>query len=360
MDFYLNQVLHAFATMDSSLLGELLDPDQTYQNVAQPVFVKKMEEVFREFREEGDEYIEVETGNCCELSCNPDLIRTAYRFVGNKTRNYLDFRFIIEPTADLKDHCIKDIFECNFLRCHQRRDWYGIQVSLWICDDEKPGFYLSPDEVIYTEIALKAEEEIPEGRDYFDLDEVQLWLDKYRSTFNFIVHTNSEKPGRILRWNSFFHFYEGFENYISFFQKWENSLVVEAWRKGLDLPEEVLIEVIMDGEKIIIEEGHEYVYYLLDEKDGYQIPYHLKPLTGKGADTFSDSWVWFRSRQESLVKKYYALTEWETSQYLESWEVVDPESRLKSLTFHWEVREKAKNRGEEIPFGLGEGFLKSN
>ncbi|MBC6366934.1 hypothetical protein [Algoriphagus sp. AK58] len=352
MDFYLNQVLNAFSKMDAQLLGELLDPDQTYQDVPQAVFIRKMEELFREFREDGDEHLEVEPGNCCELNCNPDLIRTAYRFVGNNTLNYLDLRFIIEPTADLRDHCIRDIFECSFLRCHQPKEWYGSKVYLTIYDDEKLGYYLSPDEILHTEIALKAQKELKEGREVFDMEEVQHWLDLYQPTFEFILHSESEMPGRLLRWNAFFGFYQGLKSYLLFFEKWERSLVVESWRLNLDLPEEVLMEVILDGEKIIIENEHEYVHYILKAEEGYRVPYHLKPLVGGSADTFSDSWEWFKSRQEPLVKKYYALTDLEASKYLTGWEVMDPEGRLKSLTFHLDVREKAKNRGEEIPFGL--------
>lgn len=352
MDFYFNQVLQAFSTMNAQLLGELLDPELTYQEVSLPVFVKKMDKIFEGFKREGDEFLEVESGNCCDLSCHPDLIRTAYRFVGNTTRNYLDFRFLIEPTEDLKDHVIKDIFECNAVRCHQPKDWYGIQVSLWIYDDEKPGFYFSPDEVIYTELALKAEGEIIDDRESFDMEEVALWMLKYSSVFDFISNNRAETPMRFLRWDSFYGIYRGFESYMTFFQKWEKSLVVETWKLGLDLPEEVLMEVIMEGEKLIIAEEHEYVYWLLDEENHFRIPFHLKSLVGNGADLFSDSWPWFRSQQEPLVKKYYALTEEETKTYLENWEVGEPASRLKALSFHIEVREKAKERGEEIPFGL--------
>lgn len=354
MDFYFNQVLQAFADMDANLLGELLNPDQTYQDVPQPVFVRKMEEIFRGFREEGDEYIEVETGNCCELSCNPDLIRTAYRFVGNNTRNYLDLRFFIEPTADLKDHVIKDIFECYSLCCHQPKDWYGIQIPLIFLDDEKAGYYLSPDEIVYTELALKAEEEIQEGRESFDLEEVVLWMEKYRSVYDFISLSTLENPERSMRWDSFHHLFSGFSNYIYFFKIWEKSLVVETWSRHLDLPEDVLLEVIMEGEKIIKDMDHEYVYWegLLTHENGYRIPFYLKPIVGKWADTFAYSWPWFRRSQEELLKKYYALTELETNCYLSGWEDGDPKIRLRELIFHMRVREKAKERGEEIPFGL--------
>lgn len=53
-----------------------------------------------------------------------------------------------------------------------------------------------------------------------------------------------------------------------------------------------------------------------------------------------------------MVKKYYALTETETDSYLEEVDYLVGELRL--LTFHLDIREKAKKRKGYIPFGLGE------
>lgn len=352
MNFYFNQVLDAFSKMNAQLLGELLDPNQTYQNVNHTVFIRKMEELFREFRDQGDEYLEVQSGNCCELSCNPDLIRTAYRLVGNNTRNYLNFRFITEPTADLRDHLIKDIFECNFLRCHEPKDWYGVEVSLWIYDDEKPDFYLNPDELIHTEIALRAEAEMAIKEHYY-LHEVRTWLEKYRSTFDFIFENTFEKPDRRMRWESFFYRFQSFERYLMFFEAWEKTLLVETYQNKIELPEEVLIEVILDAEKLIIDQDQEWIHYMLTPENGYKIPYGPPYYLGGIADLFSETWAWFKPQQCRLVEKYFALTDWEVEEFMDSLDVIDPEGRIKSLTFHLEVREKAKKAGKEIPFGLG-------
>jgi predicted ferric reductase len=73
---------------------------------------------------------------------------------------------------------------------------------------------------------------------------------------------------------------------------------------------------------------------------------------GELADNFSLSWRWLKPRQEAMVKKYYALTETETDSYLEEVDYLVGELRL--LTFHLDIREKAKKRKAYIPFGLGE------
>jgi hypothetical protein len=49
--------------MDAQQLEELLDPQYTYQEISLEVFVRKLENIFTDFRKEGDEYLEVLTGN---------------------------------------------------------------------------------------------------------------------------------------------------------------------------------------------------------------------------------------------------------------------------------------------------------
>lgn len=343
--------------MDSQLLEELLDPNQTYDDVSLPVFVRKVGENFEGMKERGDTFLDVESGHCCDLGCNPNLIRTAYRFVGNHTRHYMDLRFILEFSEDGKYYIIKDIFECNSFRSMQKKEWYGVQLIFIFYDDEKPGYKLTPDELLHTEIALKAEKEITSNKEVFHLEEVETWMQRYLSTFGFIMEKTLLYPDRKLRWNSFFHLYEGFEDCMSFFEKWSKSLLVQASQEDLELEEDVLIEVILEAEKILKDEGHEYTLYVLQKEESYRIRYWLRYLIGGIADTFSTSWVWFKAQQQPLLRKFYALTEPETVQFLNSWGDVDPESSIRSLTFHLDIRRKAEERGELIPFGLGEDNL---
>jgi len=53
--------------------------------------------------------------------------------------------------------------------------------------------------------------------------------------------------------------------------------------------------------------------------------------------------------QEKLVKKYYALNEAETDEFIEAEDYLDPELTLKLLFFHMDIRKKARENGEYIP-----------
>lgn len=354
MDFYLNQVLSAFSSMDAEELSELLNPESTYQDLPKDLFVRRVEETFKEFKKAGDVFLEVGSGICCNLTCNPNLIRTAYRFTGDKTRNYLDFRFIVELTDDGKDHSIVDIFECYSLRCNERKDWYGRQVRLIIFEDEMPGYRGSPDEVIQTEIALRAGSEFIEGKDKLNLDDADAWILKYMPTYEFFKENGEFESYKSWSWNNFYSVFGAIQHSLSFFKKWEKSLVVAASDRNLDLPEDTLIEIILDGEGILKEKGEEYFVLAFKEEKSFQIALYSFPLAGNLVDIFYRSWDWFAPRQEALVKKYFALTETETDDFMEDIDELTTAVNIRLLSFHLDIRKRAKERGEDIPYGLGE------
>jgi hypothetical protein len=177
MDHFLNSVLNAFSKMDAGLIGDLLDPQYTYQEVSFESFTKKLALIFEEFQAEGDTNLEV-------LDCNPDLIRTAYRFVGNNTRNYLDLRFILEPTEDLKDQIIKDIFQCNSFRCMEERDWFGSAKFLQFSDDA-PGSLTNIDYIINQEIAIEAFQKLFDETKSIILEMAKAWVMKFQPTYEY-------------------------------------------------------------------------------------------------------------------------------------------------------------------------------
>lgn len=349
MDFYLNQVLSAFSSMNAKELGELLDPELTYQETPLETFVKKLDQVFQDLKKGGDTYLEIMPGTCCNLSCNPELIRTAYRFVGNHTRNYLGFRFITEPTEDGKDHCILDIFECFRIQCQQGKDWYGEQFTLIIYEDEKLGYHQSAEEVMHSEISLQAVSELTEGKENFHMEEVEVWLMKYKPTYEFIQVADDFDLYKTLRWKVFYNLFDTLHTYLTFLKRWNKSVITAASQQEMDLPEDVLKEIILEAEGILEDDGCEYFLSTLREEESFQILLWERPLVGKLGERFSRSWAWFKPRQEELVKKYYALTESETDQFLEGYDYVDPRVTLKLLSFHLDIRMKAKERGDFIP-----------
>jgi len=353
MNFYLNQVLKAFCEMNAQRIGELLDPQYTYQEVPLQVFVRKLENIFTDFRIKGDEYLEVLSGNCCNLSCNPDKIRSAYRFVGNQTRNYLSFRFLLALTDDRNDYEITDIFHCHDIICHEPKDWYGEAFHLHIHLDEKQDYLSSPDQSVYTEIALRAMSELNNHKGPFNYEELQAWLLKFRSTFDFIEEGTVEVPPfESLKWRSFSYSYGSLLCNFQCISRIKEKGYLEAEYRIQEFSEKVLIEDFQEIEKIIFDEQCDHFFYDLTAERDYKLHFQEKLLEGDIFNQFSRFWAWFIPLQEKLVKKYYALNEAETDEFIEEGDYLDPDLTLRLLFFHMEIRSKAKARGEYIPVGF--------
>jgi hypothetical protein len=353
MNFYLNQVLKAFSEMNAKQIGELLDPQYTYQEVPLEVFVRKLEIIFVDFRKEGDEFLEVLTGNCCNLSCNPDKIRSAYKFVGNHTRNYLGFRFLLELTDGRDDYEITDIFHCHDIICYEPKDCYGEAFYMHIHMDEKHDYLSSPDQTVHTEIALRAVSELNNHKGPFTYEELEAWLLKFRSTFDFIEEGAVEiAPFESLKWRSFSYSYGNLLCISECLRRIKEKGYLEAEYRTQKLTEKVLIEDFQEIEKIIFDEQCEHFFYDLTAEQDYRVHFQEKLLEGDIFNQFSSFWAWFIPLQEKLVKKYYALNEAETDEFIEEGDYFDPELTLKLLSFHMDIRKRARERGEYIPVGL--------
>lgn len=354
MDFYLNQVLNAFATMNAPLLLELLEPSKTYQDISMPLFVSKLSDNFESMKKRGNTCLELESGYCTNIDCNPELNRTTYRFSGNHTKDYMIFRFILEPSDDGKYYLIQDIFECFCFSIRQNDDEAGVHLFLRVYDDEKKDFYLNPDGQIHALIAQKAVKEMKPMKKIMHIDELKNWANTYRPTFDYFLESYDFQSFKFFSWDLFMWNFRGYEECLTLLEKWSSLALVELSREKKEVPESELIPVICEAEKILEEGGNQQLLYTLNEEEGYQIRCRSSILTGENADIFSSSFPWLLAMQKPLVQKYFALTESETIQFLESTDVMDPAASIRMLSFHLEVREKARKQGEIIPFGLGE------
>jgi hypothetical protein len=113
------------------------------------------------------------------------------------------------------------------------------------------------------------------------------------------------------------------------------------------------MEVVQDAEAILEEAGYEFFLTRIIVQDIFQPFSYYPAVVGKLAEDFCNSILWFRSRQRELVKKYFALTQSETDNFLEKDEFGNAETSLKMLSFHMRIRNQAQERGEFVPLNLG-------
>jgi hypothetical protein len=98
-------LLYFIQHMDSHMLELILDDNKKYQDFDKHTFIQKLNQVFEEYRESGDTFLNAYAGQCCSNSCS-NFNCKGYSFVGNKSNQYMDLIF------ETKDHEVEDIYEC--------------------------------------------------------------------------------------------------------------------------------------------------------------------------------------------------------------------------------------------------------
>lgn len=111
-----------------------------------------------------------------------------------------------------------------------------------------------------------------------------------------------------------------------------------------------MIEDFQEIEKIIFDEQCDHFFYDLTAERDYKLHFQEKLLEGDIFNQFSRFWAWFIPLQEKLVKKYYALNEAETDEFIEAEDYID--LTLKLLFFHMDIRKKARENGDYIPIRI--------
>ncbi|MEB2786302.1 hypothetical protein [Algoriphagus persicinus] len=347
MNIYFNQVLHAFSTMDIELLEDLLDPTIPYSDVPKELFLERLEKAFESFREEGDTYLTAQPGSCCNQSCNPDAIRTAYRFVGDKTRLYLDLRFITEMTDDFKDHHIKDIFCCSSIQCFQPLDWYANDLMFIFYDDEEVNFPKSPELLIHLEKKKEAMYELKSNSSQMTESELRSWLLRYQFSYDFF-----QTFPKWVHHYSWIFFLMDYNSYIEQLKKVElmtdPEFLEDIYRENTT-SEESLIQKITTIEQILIELKLENLIWVWKNEDLYYFKEHDFHLVDGIFDEFAKLWAWFKPRQIELLEKYFAFTPKETEEYCSKEVDHDP---IYTLSFHLDFRKKNQQNDVQVPFGL--------
>jgi hypothetical protein len=101
----LDAVLYFMQRLDEGMLKLILEDSYTYQDFDKKTFLKKLSDVFDEFKEKGNTFLNLYEGKCNSCLLNKKN-RMGFTFIGNKTNHYTDFVF------EVKDGKVHDIHEC--------------------------------------------------------------------------------------------------------------------------------------------------------------------------------------------------------------------------------------------------------
>lgn len=167
------QIIKAIEEMDVSMLEVLLDENKTYGEATKKAYLKKLEKVFREFREEGDTELISYEGACKHKVCPMGGSGgNGFLFVGNHSKSY--FGLMFEETEN-------DYENINSCMSFQTYEDVSLGNYYWFPatgEDEKPGF--KPDETLKYFIR-KSHKAVEELNSHFVMknETFRKWQDKY-------------------------------------------------------------------------------------------------------------------------------------------------------------------------------------
>jgi hypothetical protein len=92
---YIQTILNAFSSMDIAMLRNQLKDEYSYQDATKDIFLNEIEKFFKRRKDAGDTKLIIYEGECTDETC-PDYGKRGYRFIGNRSRNYIDFVFKTE------------------------------------------------------------------------------------------------------------------------------------------------------------------------------------------------------------------------------------------------------------------------
>lgn len=354
MKTYLQLILDCFASMDIEGLRLYLKDEYEYQNTSKDVFLNKIEEIFLKLKRSSDSSLLVFPGSCCHLGCSPELTRSGFRFIGDISRGFFELRFIVKEYEGDTDVDITEIFNCNYFVTNEETENLGERYEVFIFRDEELDFVSSPDHLIYTDQAIRAKEELATLDDHYIAWEYAVnWLFNNKQTYDYIYENNHYvKP---LRWTEFDGLYWELSEVVEVFQKLAQFEVSEFLSLKIDRHEKEMISGILKVEEILDSSLLFFHQKIESDENGYYWKFGREFYLRGGLVTEVGKWMhtWFYPSQKLLVEKYFALTEAELDQIVEFDEVPEFERRYHILTTHMNIRKKAIENGNWIPFYLG-------
>lgn len=309
MKSYLDVILNCFSEMDMEGLRLYLKKDYTYQEATPDVFLDKIESLFNEFKASGDTELLVYPGTCVEISCNPELIRTGYRFVGNVTGDYMSLRFITDTEDGLTVTDILDMFNCTCMRTVEPVIRRGERKDIDISDFETAG-YNGPTEFAYqSELAKKgARELVAYPRKALEFSTLYPWLETYRLTAEFISKNIFKNYTR--DWQKFLKIYYTVDNIFNVIDSLDFKDITTGGDLNWEENEEEAIQWVLEIEKVLMRDRSTFHKNFLSEEGEYYLD--LKDrfiIYGKKVHRVGEMMVnRFLPIQSALIEKYFAFT----------------------------------------------------
>ena len=127
-------IISYFEKMDINMLELLLDDSKTYQDATKEMFLKKLELLFNDLKNNNDSFLTAYKGKCVSEKCMNSGCK-GYSFVGNNSGKHLDLIF-----EEYKSEFF-DIYHCSSLETSNKFNSKDSLLTLEIFDDEMANLF---------------------------------------------------------------------------------------------------------------------------------------------------------------------------------------------------------------------------
>lgn len=176
MPFKKEALLKSFFEMDIDMLEFLIEDSKIYHDADKETILRKLDELFAEFKNAGDTALIPYAGKCMSDDCTNKGCK-GFSFTGNKTKKYVDF-IIEEIDTTLEDFCHCSTFETD------TKVERGEYVFFDVYEDERADFKPSFQYLQNVQVCEKAVNELlKEEVNYINKEDYSYWLEKYAELY---------------------------------------------------------------------------------------------------------------------------------------------------------------------------------
>jgi hypothetical protein len=342
---YVQNILHYFSQLDWDRLYFYLKDEYSYQETSKEIFLSKIKKNFDKHVEAGDTELILIKGKCQSKICD-NCGKSGYRFIGNNSRNYIDF--IFETNGD----DIKDIYDCNDFKTETDSGVIKRNYHIFIDKDEETTYNKTPEYWVKVNSANMAYEEIitssPKEIDY---DDLSYWVEKYTFTNKTIGKYSIFKSK--MKWSHFSELYSYLYKFKSYVDLFGSRFNLENNSLKQITTEDDLIQWVIRNETLF----KKAPFGIDIEKDGDQCYAIQKKLilTGDRLTEVSNFILIYFEHKITLMEKYYSFNHDEQNEIYSRKKIEDIPEGIDELSFHMENRRKSREIGIEIPLFIKYG-----
>jgi len=343
---YIECILKYFTEMRIDLLRLVLKEEYLYQDTTKEIFLNKLESLFVSYVNVGDTKLLIYPGECAGKECD-NCGKRGYRFVGDYSRNYVDFIFIIEGDD------IKDIFSCSVFQTKSVLEDIGEKDSFYFNLDDRITFHKS---AAYWSKVSDAETAFSEILSFpprlLEFEEICYWLEKYSELNTRIGNYDIFKPE--MKWTPFSSLYADLQKYCSYLLDHESEIRQATGILSMLENEKKQIDWVLNNKFLVDEVPIAFQFFFKKEGEVYFLE---KPhsIILKG-ERFQQLYTFITSYMEynkALLEKYNT---YELEEFKEALKIQNSQNEqvdfVFSLRFHLEKRKTLEEIGIQLPFYL--------